>query len=70
MAQSVEHLTLLNFGSGRDCTLGEMEPVLGSVLTAWSLLGILSLPHSLPLPCSCRHIHCLKIIKQTTKKTF
>ena len=27
-----------------------LSPTLGSILTAWSLLGILSLPLSLPLP--------------------
>ena len=29
-----------------------LSPELGSVLSAWSLLGILALPHSVPLPCS------------------
>ena len=55
MAQSVKHL-ILDFGSGSDLTVQEFEPALGSVLTAWSLLGILSLP----VPCS-------KINKQTMK---
>ena len=48
MAQSVEHLNL-DFGSGPDLTLCEIEPHVGSVLTEQNLLGILSLPLSLPL---------------------
>ena len=45
----------LDFGSGHDLMVCEMEPQWGPVLTAWSLLGILSLRLSLPLPpvCSC-----------------
>ena len=45
VAQSVERLTL-DFGSGRDLTVHVFEPP----LVAWSLLGSLSLPLSLPLP--------------------
>ena len=45
MAQLVERLTL-GFGSGYDLTSCEIKPALGSVLTAWSLLGF-SLPLSL-----------------------
>ena len=41
VAQSVKHLTLY-FGSGRDFTVVGLSPVLGSALTARSLLGILS----------------------------
>ena len=40
-AQSVKHLTLV-FSSGHDLAIFEIEPALGSVLTVWSLLGILS----------------------------
>ena len=47
VAQSVERPTL-DFGSGHDLTVIRSSPASGSVLTAWSLLGILSLP----LPCS------------------
>ena len=48
VAQSVKRPTR-RFGS---VTVPEFEPRINSVLTAWSLLGILSLPLSLPLPCS------------------
>ena len=48
MAQSVKYLTR-DFGSGHDLTVPEIELELGSMLTAWSLLGILSLSLSLPL---------------------
>ena len=41
MAQSIG-LTL-HFGSGHDLTVCEFEPVSGSALTMWSLLGIVSL---------------------------
>ena len=47
MAQSVKGRTL-DLGSGHDLTAG-LSLSLGSMLTAWSLLGILSLPLSLPL---------------------
>ena len=48
MAQSVEGPTL-DFGSGHDVTVCGFEPHMGSVLTAQSLLGILSLCPSLSL---------------------
>ena len=38
----------VGFSSGHDLTLREFKPRIGSVITVWSLLGILSL--SLPLP--------------------
>ena len=43
VAQSVKHQTL-DFGSGHDLRVVRSSPTSGSVLTAWSLLGILSLP--------------------------
>ena len=46
MAQSLKRPTL-GFGSGRDLSC-KVEHWSGSVLTAWNLLGILSLP--LPRP--------------------
>ena len=51
VSQSVKHPTL-DFCSGHGLTVGEIEPHIGLLSTAWSLLGILSLPFSLPLPCS------------------
>ena len=50
MAQPVKRPTL-DFGLSHDLTVhGILSAVLGSVLTAWSLLRILSLPAcSLPL---------------------
>ena len=55
MAQSVKRLTL-DFGSGRDLTVQETKPRVGSVL------AILSLPLSLcPSPA---HALCLKINKE------
>ena len=65
MAQSVEH-PALDFGSGHE-------------LTAWSLLGILSLPPSLPLSHSHRHMRSHtrslalvinKHLKKRKKKSF
>ena len=56
MAQSVKRPTL-DFGSGHDLLVLEMEtepePRVGGavVSTLQSLLGIVSLPLSLPLPC-------------------
>ena len=50
VAQSVKRPTL-DLSPGHDLTVCEFEPPLGSALTAWSLLGTLSLPLSLPLPC-------------------
>ena len=35
---------LFSFSSGHDLTVGEFQPASGSTLTAWSLLGILSVP--------------------------
>ena len=48
VAPSVKHPTL-DLGSGHDLTIHEIEPVVGSVLTVQSLLGILSPPLSLSL---------------------
>ena len=49
VAQLVEHPTL-DFGLGHDLTAVGSSPTSGSVLTVWSLLGILSfslcVPHS------------------------
>ena len=42
-------------------------PTSGSVLTAWSLLGILDLPLSLPLPHS---LACTLSLSKTNKQTF
>ena len=51
MAQSVKHETL-DFGSGHDLAVGEIEPRIGlhvdSVEPSWD-----SLSPSLPLPCLC-----------------
>ena len=52
VAQSIKHTTL-DFGSGHDLMILRSSPTSGSLLTAWRLLGILILPLSLPLPCSC-----------------
>ena len=53
MAQSVERPTL-DLGSGHDPRVAGSSPVLGSVLTVQSLLGILSLPLCLcPPPHTC-----------------
>ena len=54
VAPSVKSLTL-GFGSGHDLRGHEIEPRigLGFVPIDGRLLGILSLPLSLPLPCSC-----------------
>ena len=52
VAQSVECLTL-DFGSGHDLMVVRSSPTSGSILTAWSLLGILSLSLSLSLPLLC-----------------
>ena len=58
MAQSVKCQTL-DVGSGHDLMIVRSTLKLGSMLTAWGLLGILSLllslpllPHSLPLTLS------------------
>ena len=72
MVQSVKHLTL-DLGSGHDLTIREVEPRLGlcanTVLTAGNLLGVLSLPLSLPLPC----LHTVSLslkINNNLKKFF
>ena len=52
VAQSVEDLSL-DLGSDRDPRVMGSSPVLGSALTASSLLEILPLSPSLLLPCSC-----------------
>ena len=62
MAQSVKHQTL-DLGSGHDLTVCEMDPTLASEPTAWSLLGVLSVPLSLPLPRLCSLSLSLKINK-------
>ena len=70
VAQLVEHLTL-DFSSAVISQFVESSPVLGSVLKAWSLPGILSpslsLSFSLPLP----HLHSvsLKIKKNKTNNS-
>ena len=51
MARPVKRPTL-DFSLGYDLTVCAFEHTLGSVLAAWSLLGILCLSLSLPLPCS------------------
>ena len=45
MSQVVEHPTL-GFGSGHGLMVHGLSPTSGSVMTVWSLLGILSLPLS------------------------
>ena len=49
VAQSIERLTL-GFGSGHDLIVHGSGPVPGFVLEVQGLLGILSLPFSLPRP--------------------
>ena len=49
VAQLVQCLAL-DFSSGHDPRVMRLSPTLGSVLTAWNLLGIHSLSLSLPLP--------------------
>ena len=71
-AQSLKRGTL-DLGSGRDLTVREFEPLMGSALTAWSPLGILSLSPlaslSVPLPDSCcLFFLSLKINKPKEKK--
>ena len=51
MAQLVKHPTL-GFSSGHDLKYMNLSPLLGSVLTVQSLLGILSPSLSLPLACT------------------
>ena len=49
VAQSVKQWTL-DFSSGHDLIITRWSPSSGSALTAWSLLGILSLSPSLSVP--------------------
>ena len=49
VAQSVKHPTL-DFSSGHDLMVVRSSPASGSALTTQSLLGVVSLPISLPLP--------------------
>ena len=51
MLQSVKPLTL-DLSSGHNLMVREIEPHVGLCTEAGSLFGILSLPLSLPLPCS------------------
>ena len=62
MTQSAECPTL-DFGSGQDLMLLEIQPclALGSVLTALSLLGTLSILLSLPLPYWLAHTGTLSL---------
>ena len=64
VAQTVECSTL-GFGSGHDLTVRGFGPTLGSVLTAWSLLGILSLSLSLSpsLSLALPHLYSLCLSK-------
>ena len=64
---SQECLTL-GFGSGHDLMIQVSSTMLGSALTARSLLGILSLSLSLPLPCSCFFSLKININKLKKKK--
>ena len=66
VAQSVKHLTL-DFGSGHDLPVPEIEPPSGSVLIAWSLLGILSVPLSVPPPCLYSHARSLSLSLSLSK---
>ena len=55
MTQLVEHLTH-DFGSGYDLTVRRIEPRVGPGLITRSLLGILSLPPSLPVSLTLTHV--------------
>ena len=71
VAQSAKHLTL-DFGSGHDLTVREMEPRVGlcadSTEPAWESP---SPSFSLPLPCShARSTHVLSLNKHTHKRTL
>ena len=70
MAQSVKCPTL-DFSSGHDLMVNEIEPppppTSDSVLTTWSLLGILSFPFSVPPLHACGLSPPLKINKKQTK---
>ena len=67
MAQSVKCPTL-DFCSGHDLMVCEIETYKGSVLAASSLLGIVSLPLSLPVPCSCSLSLKINKLKKILKK--
>ena len=68
VAQSVKHPTL-DFGSCHDPRIVGSNPASGSTLTAWKLLGILSLSLSLPLPLSpARALSLSKIKKKNLNK--
>ena len=56
VAPSVKCPTL-DFGSGHDLKIREWSPTSVSALTAWSLLGILSVP----LSCLCAHVCALSL---------
>ena len=64
MAQSVKRPTL-GFSSSHDLMVLEFEPHIGLRVTAGSLLGILSLPLSLPLPTHACALSLSKINKYT-----
>ena len=66
MAQSVKRPTL-DFYSGHDLTAVRSSPTSGSVLTAWSLLGILSPSPFAPPPLARAHIHALSQKKEKKK---
>ena len=67
MASLVKCLTL-DFGSGHDPTVVRSSPVLGSLLAAWNLSGILSLSLSLPIPHSCVVSLKIKLKKRLKQK--
>ena len=63
MAQAVKHPTL-DFSSGHDLEVGEFEPVPGSAMTVWSLLGILS--HSFSSLSLSLLFRCMLSLKNTS----
>ena len=69
MALLVEHPTL-EFGSIHDLLVMGLSLVLSFVLTAWGLLGIHSLPLSLPLPCSLSFSKWINIFKKCKRTHF
>ena len=68
VGQSVKHPTL-DFGSGHDLTVHEFKPASGSMLTAQSLLGILSLSLSLSLSAPTLLLHTLSLSLKIKKYT-
>ena len=67
VAHLVKHLTL-DFGSGHDLMISRFmssSSMLGSILTTWSLFGILSL--SLSLCSSSAHTHALTLSLSLSK---